>query len=264
MRGVSPLRTPRLVGIALALTVMTVGCSSTDLGAIEDRPHLPSATDQAAPTTIPEAPPTSSMIAPEPGPFTFVSVVDGDTIETSVGTVRIIGIDTPERGACGHDEASAAIGRIISTGDPIALELPSGQNDADRYGRLLRYATTAAGVDLGLMQIESGNAIARYDSSDGYPKHPREADYHGAQIASADRNGNVVTTSCRSDATAPPPPADTWWMSYTSCTKLKKNTAGHPTGPFRLDDPAETEIYNWFAHGTGNQGDGDGDGLACE
>jgi len=31
----------------------------------------------------------------------FVAVVDGDTVETSEGTVRIIGIDTPERGECG-------------------------------------------------------------------------------------------------------------------------------------------------------------------
>ena len=32
---------------------------------------------------------------------TFVSVVDGDTIETSAGTVRIIGIDAPETGSAG-------------------------------------------------------------------------------------------------------------------------------------------------------------------
>lgn len=29
-------------------------------------------------------------------------------------------------------------------------------------------------------------------------------------------------------------------------------------------DPAEAAIYDWFANGTGNNGDGEGDGLACE
>lgn len=57
---------------------------------------------------------------------------------------------------------------------------------------------------------------------------------------------------------------DRWWTRYTSCSKLKKNTAGHPTGPFRQDDPREAAIYDWFANGTGNRGDGDSDGLACE
>lgn len=45
---------------------------------------------------------------------TFVAVVGGDTISTSAGTVRIAGIDTPEQGECGHDEASTAIGRLLA------------------------------------------------------------------------------------------------------------------------------------------------------
>jgi hypothetical protein len=56
---------------------------------------------------------------------------------------------------------------------------------------------------------------------------------------------------------------DEWWRQYSSCTKLKKNPNGHPTGPFARDNPAEAAIYDWFAHGTGNNGDGEGDGLAC-
>lgn len=60
------------------------------------------------------------------------------------------------------------------------------------------------------------------------------------------------------------PAVDEWWKQYTSCTKLKKNPNGHPTGPFSRDNPAEAAIYDWFADGTGNNGDGEGDGLACE
>lgn len=31
--------------------------------------------------------------------------MDGDTLTTDAGTIRLIGIDTPERGECGHAEA---------------------------------------------------------------------------------------------------------------------------------------------------------------
>lgn len=197
--------------------------------------------------------------------MTFVAVVDGDTIETSAGTVRIIGIDSPERGECGYGDGSAAIGQVLSVGDPVTLVLPSGQNDRDRYERLLRYVITDAGVDLGLMQVEAGFAIARYDSTDGYPAHPREAEYRATQVASSGPDRSVITLACQDK----PPPSiapseDAWFQQYSSCTKLKRNEVGHPTGPFNRDDPAQAEIYNWFAYGTGNHGDGDDDGLACE
>ena len=205
---------------------------------------------------------------------TFAAVIDGDTIETAAGTVRIIGIDTPERGECGYEEASTAIGRVLAKGAPITLERPAGQNDADSYGRLLRSVSTDAGVDLGLMQIEAGLAIARYDSRDGYPTHPREEAYRAAQLATQGPNRTVVTTACAGGAAeraAPEVPAPTatpegerWWALYSSCTKLKQNTVGHPTGPFSASDPAQAEAYEWFAFGTGNRGDGDGDGIACE
>lgn len=211
---------------------------------------------------------------------TFVSVVDGDTIKTSAGTVRLIGIDTPERGECGYDEASMLIGATVAPGAPITLELPAGQNDRDRHGRLLRFVTTEAGVELGLLQVQSGHALARYDSSDGYPGHPKEGEYHAAQLAIMGANGEVVTSGCQAAAGVVPPvqpaapeapvapaedaPTDAWWQQFPSCGALKRSNSGYPTGPFNRDNPAEAAIYEWFAFGTGNNGDGEGDGLACE
>ena len=212
---------------------------------------------------------------------TFESVVDGDTVETSAGTVRIIGIDAPERGACGYAEASTLVASLLSQGDPTILELPDGENDEDQYGRILRYVGTDEGVDVGLTLLTAGLAVARYDSTDGYPGHPRESDYHAAQVATVTADGAVTTVACKAasdaaeqariaaeqqaaEAAAPPPAVDEWWRQYTSCTKLKQNVNGHPTGPFSRDSPSEASIYDWFAHGTGNNGDGEGDGLACE
>lgn len=211
----------------------------------------------------------------------FVSVVDGDTIETSDGTVRIIGIDAPESGACGYAAASALVSSLLSAGDPTILDFPPRQNDEDQHGRMLRYVDTVQGVDVGLSLLTAGLAVARYDSMDGYPAHPREADYHAAQVATIAADGAVITVACQAaadaaerakiaaeqqatEAPAPPPAVDEWWTQFTSCTKLKDNANGYPTGPFSRDNPSEAAIYDWFANGTGNNGDGEGDGLACE
>lgn len=202
---------------------------------------------------------------------TFMAVVDGDTVQTDKGSVRLMGIDAPELGECGYDDASRTIGDLLSAGDSVQLVLSAGQNDRDSYGRLIRYVITSDGIDLGLMQLEAGQAVARYDSTDGYPEHPQQATYHTAQLASLGPDRSVVTLDCQAIADRTTQPSsqdddavDRWWLQYPSCAQLKKNTAGHPTGPFNRDNPDEAAIYEWFAYGTGNRGDGDGDGLACE
>lgn len=232
-----------------------------------------------APGPTTGAPPSATP--PVDSQVTFVSVVDGDTIETSAGTVRIIGIDAPETGECGYAEASALVSSLLSPADPTLLTLPEGENDADQYGRILRYVDTTQGVDIALSLLAAGLAVARYDSTDGYPAHPRESDYHATQIATLTPDGAVTTVACQAtadaaeqarimaeqgavEAPAPPPAVGEWWKQYTSCTKLKNNANGHATGPFSRDNPAEAAIYDWFANGTGNNGDGEGDGFACE
>src|SRR5690606_19085693 len=102
----------------------------------------------------------------------------------------------------------------------------------------------------------------------GYPQHPRQVQYHASQLVQRGSDGSFTTLSCAARGIAPTisptPPADRWWEAYSSCSKLKKNKAGHNTGPFSVDRPEEAEIYDWFANRTGHRGDGDGDGLACE
>jgi len=267
----------QLAALTVVVSLSLAGCAAAPIVAEGLRTPVPSA---PVPHGSSEETPATSAARGATIGTTFVAVIDGDTIDTAAGRVRIIGIDTPERSECGYDEASMAIGQVLAVGDPVTLELPEGQNDADRYQRLLRFVMTDGGVDLGLMQLEAGHALARYDSRDGYPAHPREASYHAAQIATQGANRTVVTAGCRDAALAPPPvftppaftpPANTppvgeerWWAQYPSCSALKKNLVGHPTGPFSRADPEQLEIYEWFAFGAGNRGDGDGDGLACE
>lgn len=132
------------------------------------------------------------------GPYqvTLERVIDGDTVITSEGKVRLIGIDTPEREECGYEEAKTAVLDLISPGDPVTLILPDGQNNTDHHDRLLRYVVTEDGVDLGMMQIEEGHAVARYDSRHGYPHHPNEDAYHQAQTAQLKDRKTVVPPYC--------------------------------------------------------------------
>ncbi|MFP4636620.1 MAG: thermonuclease family protein [Nitriliruptoraceae bacterium] len=114
--------------------------------------------------------------------WTVVEVIDGDTIgvERSDGVrerVRLIGIDTPERGECGYQRASAAMAAYV---DGATVELVAGaRDDRDAYDRLLRYVDVD-GVDVELELIEAGLAVARYDSRDGYGRHDREDAYVAA------------------------------------------------------------------------------------
>lgn len=209
----------------------------------------------------------------------LIAIVDGDTIETSAGTVRFIGIDTPDSGQCGYEEATALLNSKVTAGDTITLQFPEGQNEKDDYDRLLRYVLDEQNIDLGRSQLQAGNAVARYDSTDGYPAHPKETNYRAIQKATLTPDGQVLTATCakaaeeqaaaeqaaaEQAAAVPEPVEQPWYMQYSSCAALKRGTAGHPTGPFNRDDPSQLDIYNWFQYGTGHRGDGDGDGLACE
>lgn len=145
----------------------------------------PSATASAL-AEPPPPEPESDAAAPadDPDMWTVVHVVDGDTVDVTRGgaeeTVRIVGIDTPERGECGYDQATVALGDLIG-GMEVELTGP-GDEDRDAYGRLLRYVDRGE-VDAGYEQISAGMAIARYDSRDGYGWHPREDRYIAADEA---------------------------------------------------------------------------------
>jgi endonuclease YncB( thermonuclease family) len=106
-------------------------------------------------------------------------VVDGDTVELASGEhVRLIGVDTPERGTCGYDAATGAMRRMVES-RTVVLVNPGSVQDRDSYGRLLRFVDVG-GRDAGFAQIRSGHGKARYDSRDGYDPHPREDRYHQA------------------------------------------------------------------------------------
>jgi len=155
-----------------------------------DEAEADAAAEEEQPTASPTKKSTTAAAKPKPDPtprpkpprtYLVTHVVDGDTIDLANGQpVRLVGIDTPERGQCGYIEASNNLTRLVLN---RRVRLTVSDEDKDRYGRLLRYVNIG-NMDAGLRQIKRGFAIARYDSRDGYGYHPREAVYIRADHAS--------------------------------------------------------------------------------
>jgi micrococcal nuclease len=105
--------------------------------------------------------------APGDGLATVVQVVDGDTIDVSIGgreeRIRLIGIDTPETKKpnapieCFGPEASAFTTGLLPVGTEVRIERDIvGRDD---YGRLLGYVhRTSDGLFVNLDIVEQGFA----------------------------------------------------------------------------------------------------------
>lgn len=122
-----------------------------------------------------------------------VRVVDGDTFVARVGgvqrTVRMLGIDTPERGDCLHDGATHRLVRMIPRGTWVVLVSDPSQDLRDRYGRLLRYTTRVRGaLDVNRAQVWRGMARVYV-----YADNPfrRTSAYRRAQSAAAHADRGV-------------------------------------------------------------------------
>lgn len=202
---------------------------------------------QASAPRAPAAPakPRNAHHTRPPAAWRVVNVVDGDTVDVQRGKeyqrIRVIGIDTPERGDCGFGPASSALSRIV-LGKKVQLSA-GAVDDRDRYGRLLRYVDVG-GRDAGLALLEAGLAIARYDSRDGYGAHPRETAYVRADAA-------TPSAVCRENRPAPiaavPPPAS--GEAFANCSEARAAGAA----PVRRGQA-----------GYGSHLDGDDDGVGCE
>ena len=141
--------------------------------------------------------------------------LDGDTVRTTKGTVRLVGMDTPERGQECSWQATSNARRLAPKGSRVTLVKVTGRDNRDRYGRLLRYVQNTANADVGLRQIKRGLADARYDSG-SYGTHPRRAAYRAADARHADRDCTPTPPP-----PPPPPPDDNGCdPNYTGCVPI--------------------------------------------
>jgi endonuclease YncB( thermonuclease family) len=141
---------------------------------------------------------------------------DGDTVVTELGTVRLIGINAPDVDECGYAHATKLAESLAPAGTTVTLILPSGHDDTDDYGRLLRYVDVGT-VDIGLRQVKKGSQ-AKYDSTDGYDGHPRQKQYRTQDIKHRDYCANhdlrsyrpISTNACPAKAPIKGNRSDAW------------------------------------------------------
>lgn len=119
---------------------------------------------------------TGLFVAP---PTTHATrIIDGDTIEVAgqdgPESVRLIGIDTPEKGQFLFDEAKQRLEELIG-GREILLE--ADQTDRDKYDRLLRYIYLNRTELVNIMLVEEGLAsVLIYPPDDKYEEELLKAE----------------------------------------------------------------------------------------
>jgi micrococcal nuclease len=152
-RGISIL----LVAIAMVMTA----CDSRPTPDVFD-PSTTSTTvlggGTLATTPPPTLPPPEERIT-----ASVISITDGDTLEVRIdgatSDLRMLGINAPELDECWGAESTIELAEMIEGREVL---LVSGEEDADEFGRLLRYVyldDPDGAVFINSAIVEFGNAI---------------------------------------------------------------------------------------------------------
>lgn len=91
-----------------------------------------------------------------------VAITDGDTIEVEWGRgrerLRLIGVNSPERGECWADEAGRVLEALIPVGSEVGMTVD--RSDRDQFDRLLRYLWVGS-MSVNEELVRRGAAISR-------------------------------------------------------------------------------------------------------
>ena len=92
-------------------------------------------------------------------------IIDGDTVESSIGNVRLLGINTPERGEKYYPEAKEFLSSMVFN-KTVMLEY--GKERRDKYNRTLAYIFLD-GKNINIDMVKNG--FANYYFYDGRDKY---------------------------------------------------------------------------------------------
>ncbi len=117
--------------------------------------------------------------------YLVTKVVDGDTIKIEgIGTIRLIGIDTPEtvdprkEVQCYGVEASNKAKELLEN-KYVKLEYDQSQGETDKYGRILAYVYMEDGKMFNELMIEEGFAHEyTYNTPYKYQKEFKELEQY--------------------------------------------------------------------------------------
>ncbi len=85
-----------------------------------------------------------------------IRVIDGDSLDTDRGLIRLYGIDAPESRQRCYSKATKRLRKLA--GDSIRIQF--GARVTDQYGRLLAYAYTDDGLSIDEILVREGLATA--------------------------------------------------------------------------------------------------------
>ncbi len=204
------------------------------------------------------------------GAFTYrgsvTHIVDGDTLDVRLTSgkterIRLIGIDTPERGVCYFWQATARA-RQLALSKRVVLRGDATQDTRDRYGRLLAYVWLPGGKDLGYQLIAGGFAkvyvyrdpfqrLSAYRSAGATAKGSSAGQWKACAAA---------PTPAPSPAPAPapaPPTSGACHVSYSPCLPIVGDL---DCADIRAMGVAPVRVLGSDPYRL----DGDNDGLGCE
>lgn len=180
--------------------------------------------------------------------YKVLSVVDGDTIKVEeVGTLRLIGIDTPETVdprkpvQCYGVEASNMAKQLLQN-KSVTLEYDETQGKVDKYGRTLAYVYTEDNKLFNLEMIKNGYAF-EYTYSIPY-KYQKE--FKEAQREARELKIGLWSDKCENNI---PTQTDTKYIC--DCTKTCTQIKSCDEAQYQLKTCGCTKR------------DGDNDGFAC-
>ncbi len=178
----APLSTSSTITDAVSSTTITTVADSITTTSLPPAASSTTSSEPSTTTTSALTTTTAQTLPPGTEVVGLVSVTDGDTIDVRfpdgmIDTVRLIGINTPETGECFADEATDALGALLTED----ILMTSDVSDRDQYGRLLRYLWVTGGVFVNEDLVRGGFALARE-----YPPDTAHADRLAAAQAQAE------------------------------------------------------------------------------
>lgn len=194
---------------------------------------------------------------------TVTHIVDGDTLDVRLTSgrterIRLIGIDTPERGVCYFSQATARA-RQLAMSKRVVLRGDASQDTRDRYGRLLAYVWLPGGKDLGYQLIAGGFAkvyvyrdpfqrLSAYRSAGATAKGSSAGQWKACAAA---------TTPAPVPAPTPAPTSGSCHPSYSPCLPVVSDL---DCADIRAMGVAPVRVLGSDPYRL----DGDNDGLGCE